>query len=125
MAKQTPKTVVPTSETTDADDPNLVDIRDEDKHLLFKYNALTDEIEIKVRGKLYRVNIPELRFMVKRNVLSSDPLKAVDVIPQATSQDELGQAESSQPTPTPTTSLEQADNQNGSDSALDNPETRV
>lgn len=120
MAKQSPKTVTPIAQPTPAEDPNLIDIRDDEKHLLFKYNALTDEVEIKVRGKLYRVNIPELRFMVKRSVLTDDkPMTVVDLLPQETSQQAQGSILGDIPTSSDNLRLEIALEAAGSPSALD------
>jgi len=80
MAKA--KTVTPV-DPEEVHDPNLVDIRDEEHHLLFRYDPLTDCVEIKARGKLYRVNVPELRFMVKRSVLTDEkPVDHIEVHPQ-------------------------------------------
>lgn len=120
MAKQSPKTVTPIALPTPAEDPNLIDIRDDEKHLLFKYNALTDEVEIKVRGKLYRVNIPELRFMVKRSVLTDDkPMTVVDLLPQETSQEAQGSILGDIPTSADNLRLEIALEAAGSLPALD------
>ena len=89
----------------DVIDPNQVDIRDEEKHLLFKFNALTDVVEIKARGKLYRINVGELRFVLKRNVISDAPVTVFDLQPE-TPQEEPGQAETPEPTPTTTPAQE-------------------
>lgn len=79
-------------------DPNLVDIRDEEKHLLFKYNALTDSVEIKAHGKLYRIDVGELRFVLKRNVISDAPVTVFDLQP-GTAQGEPGTALPDNPQP--------------------------
>lgn len=78
MAKA--KTVTPV-DPEEVHDPNLVDIRDEDHHLLFRYDPLTDSVEIKARGKLYRINVGELRFVLKRNVISDAPVTVFDLQP--------------------------------------------
>ena len=102
------------------DDPNLVDIRDEEKHLLFKYNALTDEVEIKARGKLYRINVGDLRFILKRNVISDAPVTVFDLQPE-TPLEAPGQVETPIPTPTtPILAQETPQDVTGTPAVLDN-----
>jgi len=59
---------------------SMLDVRDSAGHLLFKYDSLTDTIEIKSRGKIFCVNTTELRFIGKRNVLADAPQTSIEAI---------------------------------------------
>lgn len=56
-----------------------IEIRDDEKHLLFCYDPVTDCIEIKSRGKLYSINIFALRSQLKRNVIAEHPVRDITV----------------------------------------------
>lgn len=56
-----------------------IDVRDEEGHLLFVYDAGADVIEIKSRKRIVRVDVMALRFRVKRSVLQSEPEGSVTV----------------------------------------------
>jgi hypothetical protein len=57
-----------------------IDVRDEEGHLLFVYDAETDIIEIKSRKKIVRVDVLALRFKMKRAVLQ-DVLETSVTVP--------------------------------------------
>jgi len=69
----------PLIETLPTNALTMVDVRDTDGHLLFKYDSLTNTIEIKSRGRVFCVGVDQLRYTGKRNVLEEVPTTSVEV----------------------------------------------